>query len=110
MKYLSLFLFTFCFAPSCFSQIEKPVKVQDVLEHIDSIQNREGSEFEKLTIRDSLLEVLMIHYEYLSYTSKFELALQTKNKEDRILLYRHIRNYPFYLEAISKLNFLHKPK
>ncbi len=97
MKYFYLLLFSFLFSSNTFSQIERPIDVETVLQSITLNNNREVSEFDKLKTRDSLLEVLKIHYEFLSYTSKFVLALETKNKEDRVLLYKHIRNYPYYL-------------
>jgi hypothetical protein len=90
-------LFSCFLAQNGFGQIDKPIDVQFVLQSIDSINNTTLSEFDKLTAKDSLFDLLRFHYDYLSYKTKFELAKNTQNKEDRIMHIKRVTRYPYYL-------------
>jgi UDP-N-acetylglucosamine pyrophosphorylase len=102
MKYLCFFLFSCFLAQNALCQIDdKPIDVQFVLQSIDSINNTTLSEFDKLTAKDSLFDLLRFHYDYLSYKTKFELAKNTQNKEDRIMHIKRVTRYPYYLISSS---------
>jgi hypothetical protein len=90
------FIFFFSFAQVGFSQLSGPIVPSEVLAVISSNKDSDKSELDKLVFEDSLLDLLRIHYEYLSYESKFKLCDKIQNENSKIILYKTIRCYPYY--------------
>jgi hypothetical protein len=93
------FCLAFClFLPVvCLSQVHKPIDVAQVTSEIEQNSLRDTSMYEKLRIQDSLFQLLRIHYEYLSYKAKYEYAVINPDKNERIISYRRIKNFPYYI-------------
>lgn len=79
------------------SQNDSEVIPEEVLAMIAANDRSDLPEDEKLVVADSLYNLLMIHYEYLSYETKLRLAQKTMDYEQRIFLYKKIRSFRFYL-------------
>lgn len=94
--YRSLLMLFLVLPEESYSQVYKPIETSKVAAEIDSNSTREIAIYDKLRIQDSLLELQRIHYTYLSYKAKYELAAVTPEKNERILLYKRIRSFPFY--------------
>ncbi len=78
------------------SQVAKPIEPAKVASEIEKNLISDLPTYKKMRIQDSLMELQRYHYEYLSYKAKYELALVSQDKDERILAYKRIRNFPFY--------------
>jgi hypothetical protein len=73
-----------------------PIEPAEVLSAISTNRNSDKPELDKLITEDSLLNLLRLHYDYLSHESKFKLAGKIQDKARKIILYRTVRLYPYY--------------
>ena len=71
-----------------------PITPEKVQQEITENLKSNKPDIEKIMVNDSLLYLLRIHYEYLSYKSKLEVARNTEDKELKIICLKRIRNFP----------------
>jgi hypothetical protein len=79
------------------TQVFQAIVPEEVIASIALNAKSELPLYEKLLVEDSLYTLLKEHYEYLSYEAKLNLAKETKDYDKKLILYKTVRNVPYYL-------------
>lgn len=96
MKTLSLSCILFFLSGVCFAQSPQPVDLTSLANEIELNSKKDINPYIKMRIQDSLLELQRFHYELISYRAKYALSLVSPDTNERIIIYKRIRNFPFY--------------
>ncbi len=78
------------------AQCATQINIQRLIDELSLMETDTTSNFQKLYIQDSLIDLIKYKYEYLSNVKKYEIALQSKDRAERIQNYRVIMEYPYY--------------
>jgi hypothetical protein len=102
MRFLCLsLLFFFLLAQQVSAQIFQAIVPEEVVASLALNAKSNLPLYEKLRVEDSLYTLLREHYQYLSNEAKLKLGQETKDYDEKVILFKTVRNFRFYLAETS---------